>query len=77
MKELPNLMRELRRAREKIKQCIPGSCDIGFQCSNMRIETNNTSDDMELRNQDFKTQVERHEEFTKLEEGVEKRPRVN
>ena len=51
---------------------IPGSCDIGFLCSNMRIEANNTSYDMELENQDFETQVERHEEITKSEEGIEK-----
>ena len=56
---------------------IPGPCDIGFECSNMRIEANKASYDMELKNQGFETQVERHEEITKLEEGVEKRPRVN
>ena len=50
---------------------IPRSCDIGFLCSNMRIEANNASYDMELKNQDFETQVERHEEITKFEEGVE------
>ena len=49
-----------------------GSCDIGFQCSNMRFEVNNTSYEMELRNQDFETQVDRHEEINKLEEGVER-----
>ena len=53
---------------------IPGSCDIGFLCSNMRIEANNTSYDMELQNQDFETQVERHDEITKFEEGVERGP---
>ena len=47
---------------------IPGSCEIGFLCSNMRIESNNASYDMELKNQDFETQVERHEEITKFEE---------
>ena len=51
---------------------IPGSCDIGFQCCNMRIEANNTSYDMELENHDFKTQLERHDEISKSEEGVEK-----
>ena len=56
---------------------IPGPCDIGFQCSNIRIEANKASYDMELKNQDFVTQVERHEEIPKLEEGVEKSPRVN
>ena len=51
---------------------IPGSCYMGFQCSNKRIEAPNTSYNMELENQDFETQVERHEEISKLEEGVEK-----
>ena len=77
MKKLPNLRRELRRAREEIKMFIPGSCDIGFLCSNMRIEGRKASYDIELKNQDFETQVERHEEIPELEEGVEKSPRVN
>ena len=47
---------------------IRGSCDIGILCSNMRIEVNNASYDMELKNQDFETQVERHDEITKFEE---------
>ena len=51
---------------------IRGSCDIGFLCSNMRIETNNATYDMELKNQDFETQVERHDEITKFEEVVQK-----
>ena len=51
---------------------IPGSCDIGFLCSNMRIDSNNTSYDMELENPDFETQVNRHEEISKSDEGVEK-----
>ena len=49
---------------------IPGSFDIGFLCSNMRIEANNASYDMELKNLEFETQVERHEEISKFEEGV-------
>ena len=56
---------------------IPCSCDIGFLCSNMRIEANSASYDMELKNQDFETQVERHDEITKFEEGVERSPLVN
>ena len=72
MKKLPNLRRELRRARGQIKMFIPGSCDIGFLCSNMRIEANNTSYDMDLKKQDFETQVARHDEISKFEEGVEK-----
>ena len=51
---------------------IPGSCDIGFLCSNMRIEANNASYDMELKNQDFETQFERHEEISEFDDGVEK-----
>ena len=74
MKKLPNLRRELRRARHYIKMFIPisGPCVIGFQCSNMRIETNNATYDMELENQDFENQIDRHEEITKFEDGVEK-----
>ena len=72
MKKLANLRRDFRRAREQIKVFIPGSCDIGFLCSNMRIEANNASYDIELKNQDFETQVERHEEISKFEEGLEK-----
>ena len=49
---------------------IPGSCDIGFLCSNMRIEDKNASYDIDLNNRDFETQVERHEEITIFEEGV-------
>ena len=51
---------------------IPGSCDIGFWYSNMRSEANNASCDMELKNQGFDTQIERHDEITKFEERVEK-----
>ena len=36
------------------------------------MEANNTTYDMELRNQEFETQVERHEEITTFEEVVEK-----
>ena len=53
---------------------IRGSCDIGFLCSTMRIEANNVNYDMKLKNQDFETQIERHEEISKFEEGLEKSP---
>ena len=53
---------------------IHGSCDIGFLCSNMRIEAYNASSNMEFKKQDFETQVERNEEIGKFEEGVEKSP---
>ena len=56
---------------------IPGSCDIGFLCSNMRIEAINASAEMELKNQDFETQVERQEEISKFEAGVDKSALVN
>ena len=56
---------------------IRGSCDIGFLSSNMRIETNNASYVMELKNQDFETQLERHEEISKFEDVVEKSALVN
>ena len=77
MKKLADLRRDLRRARESIKIFIPRSCDIGFLCSNMRIEASNASYAIEVKNQDFETQVERHEEITKFEEGVEKSACVN
>ena len=51
---------------------IPRSCDIGFLCSNMRNEANNASYDIELKNEDFDTLVERHDEISIFEEGVEK-----
>ena len=55
-----------------MKMFIPGSCGIGFLCSNMRIEDNNASHDMEFKNQDFETRVERHDEITRHDEGVER-----
>ena len=55
----------------------PGSCDIGFLCSNMRIEVNNTSYYIELKNYDFEAQVERHEGISTFEEVVEKSALVN
>ena len=51
---------------------IHGSCDIGFLCSNMQIETNDMLYNMELKNHDFETHSERHEEKSKVEEGVDK-----
>ena len=43
----------------------------------MRIEANNASYDMEWKNQEFETQVERHDEITKFEEGIGKSAWVN
>ena len=51
---------------------IPGSCDIGFLCSNLRIEANNASYVIELKNKGFEAQVERHDEISIFAEGVEK-----
>ena len=56
---------------------IPGLCDIGFLSSYMRIEANNASSDMNLKNQDFETQVERHDDISKFEEVIEKSALVN
>ena len=72
MTKLAYLGRELRRASDQIKMVIPASCDIGFLCSNMRNEANNASYYIELKNREFETQVERHEEISKFEEGVKK-----
>jgi hypothetical protein len=38
----------------------------------MRIEANNASYNIELKNQDFETQIERHEEISKFEVEVDK-----
>ena len=56
---------------------ILGSCDIGFLCSNMRIEANEAIYDMSLTNHDFGTQVERHEEKGIFEEWVDKCSSMN
>ena len=53
---------------------ISGSCDIGFLCSNIRIESNSASYDIDNINQDLETQVKRHEGISKCEERVEKSP---
>jgi hypothetical protein len=37
----------------------------------MRIEANKASYDIELKNRDFETQVERHEKISKFEAGVD------
>ena len=55
-----------------MKMFIPGSCDIGLLCSNMRFEANNASYDMELKNHDFETRVEIHEGKTQAEDVVDK-----
>ena len=51
---------------------IPGLANIGFLCSNMRIEANTTNYDKELQNHDFKTQDKRHTEKVKVHERVAK-----
>ena len=55
-----------------MKIFIPSLCDIGFLCSNMRIEAKYDIQVMELKNHDFETQVERHDEKSKVEEVVDK-----
>ena len=56
---------------------IPASCDPGLLSSKIRIEAINATYDMEFKNHDFETQVERHKEITKFEEGVDKSALVN
>ena len=56
---------------------IAGSCDIRFLCSILRIEAKNASYDIELKNYNFETQVERYEEISKFEEVLEKSALVN
>ena len=60
-----------------MKIFISRVCDIGFLCSNMRIKANKATHDIELGNHDFETQVERHEQKGKVEEGVDKSAGVN
>ena len=54
-----------------MKMFINGSCDIGFWCLNLPIEGNESSYDMQLRHNNFENQVERHEQKSKFEEGVD------
>ena len=51
---------------------IPGSCDIGFLCSNMGLEANYAGSYMEVKNHDFEMQIKRHEENSKADEVVDK-----
>ena len=60
-----------------MKLFIDGSCFIGFWCLNLRIEANKSSYDIELKNHDFETEVERHEEKSYFEEGVDKSSSMN
>ena len=60
-----------------MKMIIDGSCDIGFWCLNLELEGNESSYDIELRNHDFKNQVERHEEKSYFEEAVDKSFSIN
>ena len=54
-----------------MKIFIQGSCDIGFQSFNLRIEANEDSYDIQFKNHDFESQAERHEEESTFEEAVE------
>ena len=60
-----------------MKMYILGSCDIGVLCSSMRIEAKYAIYDIELRNHDFETQVDRHEERSKVDEVIDKSAWVN
>ena len=51
---------------------IDGPRGIGYLCLNMRIESNEVLYNIELQNQDFETQAERHEEKSTFEEAVDK-----
>ena len=60
-----------------MKRIIDGSCDIGLSCLNMRIEGKESTYDMQLKNQYFETQVERKEEKSNFEEGIDKSSSMN
>ena len=60
-----------------MKMVIDGSCDIGFSCLNMQSEGKEVVYNIELKNQDFETQVERHEEKSNIEEGIDKSSSMN
>ena len=60
-----------------MKIVIDGSCDIGFWCLNLRIKGKEVVYNIEWKNQDFETQVERHEEKRIIEEGIEKSSSMN
>ena len=47
-------MKALASAHETIKMFIGGSCDIGFLCSNMRIEAYGASYHVQLKNEILK-----------------------
>ena len=54
-----------------MRMIIDGSCDIRYRCLNSRFEANEVVYNIEWKNKDFESQVERHKERNKLEEGVE------
>ena len=60
-----------------MKSFIDGLSDIGFWCLNLEIEDNESSYNIELKNHDFETEVERHEEKSYFEEGVDKSSSMN
>ena len=55
-----------------MKMFIPGSSEFGFLFSNIRIEANNASYNMKLKNHEFETQLEIHDVKRKVEEVVDK-----
>ena len=68
--ENTKVVRQLRkahtRARDENKMLIGTSCDIGFLCSNMRIEALRASYLMEFKNKDFETHRWSYEENSKV-----------
>ena len=63
---MPQIRNAHTRAREKTKKFIGGSYDIGFLCSDMRIEATRAIYDMELKKLDFETLGMRHDGKIKL-----------
>ena len=60
-----------------MKIFLHASCDIICLCSNIPIVAKKANYNIELGNHDFETQVERHEQKGKVEEGVDKSAGVN
>ena len=60
-----------------MKMFIPASCDIEFLSSNMQIEANNAWYDIKLKNHNFETQVDRNDQESNVEDGVDKSVSIN
>ena len=55
-----------------MKIFLHASCDIICLCSNIPIVAKKANYNIEVVNDDLETQVEKHEEKSKVEEGVDK-----